>query len=631
MSALVFLRGLTPADDSSTQTHPSTPRDRVPRLPGLPGAANFCRLGLALLIGLLASSVLAGPVIDPIADVKVPAGKSIIIPITATVTNGQALTYTVTGSTNRMALVLHTNNPFWKLNVAQACDTNSAGAFLTPFRGGTRAVTNVGDLTFMLFPEYTPHTVAIFQGLSASGFFNSNTIFHRVVTNFIVQGGDPDTNGTGGLVFDYNDEFRPQAIYSGNGQLGLANSGKNADMSQFFVTLGPQRSLDFQYTLFGQLVRGFNVLSNIDFTPVNTNSRPLADEIITLASFVPDTADTVLTITATNRAKITNLVTVIADDGVGGLATNTFRAISVTDTNSNDQPFFYGSTVTNLVARTNVTLTNVLDVVGLDGQNIYWFPSYGNSNSEAFSTVSYNTNRSFLRTSTYNETNAGGEMQLFVKPKANFTGAITIYCIASESSSWEYYYEYYSIFGYLPPYCQMPFVFVFGDTPITAQAAALSPLPPGPFTNLLLATFTNGVPGSSATNFSAVIQWGDDSLTTNTITTNAGSLLKEVYGAHDYAYAGEYPITVTIQSRLGVSAVVSNTITIPPALALTGTAPNTVLTWPAWAFAYGLQGSTNLSDSNSWTAVTNTAVLSGFQNVVTNTPQASQGFFRLTN
>jgi hypothetical protein len=80
-----------------------------------------------------------------------------------------------------------------------------------------------------------------------------------------------------------------------------------------------------------------------------------------------------------------------------------------------------------------------------------------------------------------------------------------------------------------------------------------------------------------------------------------------------------------------VSAVVSNTITIPPALALTGTAPNTVLTWPAWAFAYGLQGSTNLSDSNSWTAVTNTAVLSGFQNVVTNTPQASQGFFRLTN
>ncbi len=257
-----------------------------------------CYLLLFLMAALAAE---AAPVIDPIGNVIVPAGKSLIIPITATVTNGRPLTYTITGSTNAMAIVLHTNNPFWKLNVAQVCAPGAPGAFQTPFRGGLATVTNVGDMTFMLFPEYAPNTVSIFQGLSASGFYSSNTIFHRVVTNFVIQGGDALTNGMGGLVFQYDDEFNPQAIFSGNGQLALANSGKNTDGCQFFITVGAQRSLDFGYTLFGQLLRGFDVLTNIDNTAVDTNSRPLADEIITQAAFVPDTSDIVVTLVATNQ------------------------------------------------------------------------------------------------------------------------------------------------------------------------------------------------------------------------------------------------------------------------------------------------------------------------------------------
>ncbi|MGA2243855.1 MAG: peptidylprolyl isomerase [Verrucomicrobiota bacterium] len=584
---------------------------------------------LGLLPSLVPFLVGAAPVIDPIANVMVPAGKSIIIPVTATVTNGRPLSYTVTGTTNAMAIILHTNNPFWKLNVAQACASNAPGAFSTPFRGGTTTVTNVGDLTFMLFPEYAPQTVAIFQGLSASGFYNSNTIFHRVVTNFVIQGGDPDTNGSGGLVFEYDDEFNPQAIFSGNGQLALANSGKNTDGSQFFVTVGQQRSLDFQYTLFGQLVRGFNVLSNINATAVDTNSRPLANEIVTLASLVPDTSDLVLTLTATNRARLTNLVTVIASDGAGGLATNSFRAVSITDSNSNYQPLFLGSTVTNLTARINTTLTNVIDAVELDGRQLYWFPLYGDGRSESNSAVSYNTNKSILRTLTYNETNAGGQMELFVKPATNYAGAITVYCIASESSSW---YLYYSnpFLGSLPPYCQMAYTFVFGDTAIAGEAAAAPPQFPGAFTNLLLAAFTNGVPESSATNFSASIQWGDDSVTAGTIATNASSVLKQVLGAHDYLYSGNYPIAITITSSLGAATTVSNTITILPSLSLTQSGPLNVLAWPAWAFAYGLQASPDLSGTN-WAALTNAAVLSGFQNVVSNAPLASQAFFRLNN
>ena len=199
------------------------------------GFGTFCS-GCFLMFFAAALVAGAAPVISPLGNVTVPAGKSLIIPITATVTNGRAITYTITGSTNAMAIVLHTNNPFWKLNVAQACATNAPGAFPTPFRGGLATVTNVGDMTFMLFPEYAPQTVAIFQGLSAAGFYNSNTIFHRAVTNFVIEGGDPMTNGLGGLVFQYNDEFNPQAIFSGNGQFGAGQFGARTQTGRSFLS-----------------------------------------------------------------------------------------------------------------------------------------------------------------------------------------------------------------------------------------------------------------------------------------------------------------------------------------------------------------------------------------------------------
>ena len=569
----------------------------------------------------------AAPVINPIANVTVPAGKSIIIPITATVTNGRALTYTITGITNAMAIVTHTNNPFWKINVAQACAANAPGAFQTPYRGGTVTVTNVGDMTFMLFPEYAPQAVSIFQGLAASGFYSSNTIFHRVVSNFVIQGGDPKTNGTGGLVFQYNDEFNPQAIFSGNGQLALANSGKNTDGSQIFVTVGQQRFLDFGYTLFGQLVRGFNVLSNIDNTAADTNSRPLADEIITQTAFVPDTSDAVITLTATNRAGVTNVITVIASDGMGEFATNTFTARSITDSNSIGQPFLYGSTPTNIVAPVNVSLTNVIDCVELDGYTNYWFIFYADSASVTNSTISAVNSNAVLKILTYNETNVYGQLHLVVKPTNNYVGPVSAMVFISTNANWYTYYQYYPLYGPVPPYAQMTYTFVFGDTPIKAYMAVVAPQWPGSFTNLLMATFTNGVPGSALTNFSASVQWGDDSTNSAIITTNSAGT-KLVSGAHSYAYSGIYPISVTIHSRLGVAVTVTNLITVIPSLSETRTGTTNAITWPSWAFGYSVESNTNLAGTN-WVTLTNTTALSGFQNVMSNTTAAGQMYYRL--
>ena len=493
----------------------------------------------------------AAPVIDPIPNVTIPAGKSLILPITATSPSGRPLTYTVTSSTNRIVVVMHTNNPFWQLTVAQAAPTNAPGAYETPFRGGLVSVTNVGAMTFMFFSEYAPHTINVFQGLTESGFYNSNTIFHRVVTNFVIQGGDPLTNGFGGLVFHYDDEFNPQAIFSGNGQLALANSGKDTDGSQFFVTIGQQRSLDFGYTLFGQLVRGFGVLTNIESTAVDANSRPLADEIIQQAAYVIDTTDTVVTLTATNKSAINGTITVIADDGAGGRATNKFTATTATDTSSDHNPFIYpNNMVTNLVGPENRILTNMITAVELDGDTLHWFAEYADQHSaNAITNFTGNFSNNVFRSLTYKVTNTNGLLKFFLAPTNNYVGPVTIYFDVSES-------------GFrVPPYDEQSFTFVFGDTPIAGQSNSIIVPAAARFANGLLATFTNGAAGSPVSDFTATINWGDNTVTAGTISTDdAGQ--KVVLGGHTYTYAGTYPVYVTVQSTIGASATILSYITV---------------------------------------------------------------------
>jgi cyclophilin family peptidyl-prolyl cis-trans isomerase len=454
--------------------------------------------------------------------------------------------------------------------------------------------------------------VDVIQGLTAGGLYTSNTIFHRVIPGFVIQGGDPATNGLGGPVFRYDDEFNPSAIFSGNGQLALANSGNNTDGSQFFVTQGPQRFLDFGYTLFGQLLRGFNVLTNVINTPTDTNNRPLANVIITRASFVPDNFDTVITLTGTNVNGVAATISVIADDGAGGRTTNTFTATTATDANSNGRPLIYPNTVTNLVAPENVTLTNILNGVGLDGQTLYWDVEPTDYNAVSNSIV--NSSNSVYRVLTYNVTNALGQIQLLLKPSANYVGPVNIYFYVSGSPSFQTYDE-------------QEYTFAFGDTPIIGQATNFTVPALMPFTNQLLAEFTNGVLNSPVTNFTTFINWGDNSTNSGIIVTN---LLhqKEILGAHTYTNAGTYPVYITIQSYLGAATTVIATANVPPTISLTTAGTNIIVTWPAWATDYQLKSATNLAGAN-WQTVSNFPVLNGYNSVVTNGTTGSALFFRL--
>jgi cyclophilin family peptidyl-prolyl cis-trans isomerase len=547
--------------------------------------------------------VLGAPVIDLIPSASIPAGKSLILPVTASSPNGRPLTFTAASSTNGITVQVHTNEPFWKMSVVQAAPTNAPGAFSTPFRGSVVTVTNIGDMTFMLFREIAPHSVDVIQGLTESAFYSSNTIFHRVITNFVIQGGDPNTNGMGGPVFRYDDEFNSQAIFSGNGQLALANSGKDTDGSQFFVTSGPQRALDFGYTLFGQLVRGFSVLTNVISTPVDPNSRPLADVIITVASFVPDTADTVLTLAGTNLAGVSGTISVVADDGAGGRATNTITATTFADTN-NDQPYLYPTLTTNLVAPVNTQLTNTFSAFELGTNAYYWFWTSDSNASNSFSSV---VNR---------------QLQMVFVPNPNYVGPISFTAIVSSNPNWLLYTQIFPP-SLWPPYDSQNYTFAFGDTAISAQGTNFVASALMPFTNQLLATFTNGVPNSPTNNFTAFINWGDNSTNGGVIATGSNGQ-KEVLGSHTYTNAGDYPIYLTIQSTAGASATVVATASVPPSLGLAGN----VIRWPAWATDYQLQSNPGLSPAN-WLATSNFSTLVGYQSVITNNNPGSNLFFRL--
>ena len=551
-----------------------------------------------LAVGALA--VAGAPAIDPIPSASIPAGKALIIPVTATSPNGLPLTFSATSSTNLITVQVHTNNPFWKISVAQAASLTAAGAYRTPFRGGVQTVTNLGDMTFMLFRDLTPHTVDVIQGLTAAGLYTSNTIFHRVIAGFMNQGGDPLTNGLGGPVFRYEDEFHPQAIFSGNGQLALANSGKDTDGSQFFITVAPFRSGDFGYTLFGQLLRGFSVLSNINNTAVDANSRPLADVLITRASLIPDPFDTVLTLNGTNLAGVAGTILVVADDGAGGRTTNAFTATTVADANV-EPPFLYPNTVTNLVGPLNKTLTNT--VVG------YAFPGVANNWYGEFASQS-----SYLGGSNSFFNVISNQLQIAVVPSVNYAGSVSLNLYVSGSSSFS-------------SYDRQTYTFTFGDTPVSVLATNFVAPALRLFSNQLVATFTNGVPNSAATNFTASINWGDNVTNSGVIKTNSFGR-KEVRGSHVYTNSGEYPVYITIQSALGASATVVSTATVPPALNLTRMATNNSFAWPAWAFAYQLVSNANVTGAN-WGAITNRPSLAGYQNVVTNSTTNRNGFFRL--
>lgn len=132
--------------------------------------------------------------------------------------------------------------------------------------------TDKGDIVFKLFAERAPRTVNNFVFLAREGFYD-DTIFHRVISNFMAQGGDPTGTGTGGPGYRFADEFHPELRHDKAGVLSMANAGPNTNGSQFFITHLPTPHLDKRHSVFGQVTEGMDVLLSIpDRDPRRVNA-----------------------------------------------------------------------------------------------------------------------------------------------------------------------------------------------------------------------------------------------------------------------------------------------------------------------------------------------------------------------
>jgi peptidyl-prolyl cis-trans isomerase A (cyclophilin A) len=154
--------------------------------------------------------------------------------------------------------------------------------------------TSMGDIVVQLFEDKAPKTVANFIGLATGTkewtdpktgekvkrpLYNG-TIFHRVIPGFMIQGGDPLGNGTGGPGYRFEDEFNPELRHTRGGILSMANSGPNTNGSQFFITLAPTLHLDGRHSIFGEVVKGQEVVVAIGNTPRDARDRPLKDVVL---------------------------------------------------------------------------------------------------------------------------------------------------------------------------------------------------------------------------------------------------------------------------------------------------------------------------------------------------------------
>jgi cyclophilin family peptidyl-prolyl cis-trans isomerase len=137
--------------------------------------------------------------------------------------------------------------------------------------------TDKGDIVVELFSDKTPRTVNNFVFLAREGFYDG-TIFHRVIANFMAQGGDPTGRGTGGPGYRFGDEFDPSLKHNAPGILSMANAGPGTNGSQFFLTHVPTPWLDGKHTVFGRITQGLDILLSIpprDPTKVDSPSVKL--------------------------------------------------------------------------------------------------------------------------------------------------------------------------------------------------------------------------------------------------------------------------------------------------------------------------------------------------------------------
>ncbi len=261
--------------------------------------------------------VLAAPTLGALTAVTLQAGAPFIVPLNGADTDNQPLTLTATSSNVAVTTEIPTGNRTLKMDI-----------------------TNFGSMTFQLFEDRAPRVTNHIISLATSDFYNGS-IFHRVFPTFVIQGGDPLGNppGTGGSnLGEFDDQFNVDLQHTRTGLLSMAKTTDDTNDSQFFVTEGPQRHLDFNHSIFGMLTTGESVREAISSVPTNGSNLPTTPVVVSNMDVINDTQNGVLILKAPIGTTGTSTITVTVTDPDGNSSQQTFVVTVIADT-TNNAPF----------------------------------------------------------------------------------------------------------------------------------------------------------------------------------------------------------------------------------------------------------------------------------------------------
>jgi len=339
-----------------------------------------------------ARTLLAAPTLAVLPDVNLLSGAPLQVPLDGFDADGDTLTYTVSTTSQLLTATLSAaTNRSLKISVAHTSSGASDPAF-------------TGDMVLSLFEDRAPRTTARIVALAQSGFYN-NLLFHRVIPDFVIQGGDPLGNGTGGSGVEFDDEFDPGLQFTGPGLLAMAKSSDDTNDSQFFINEGTPRNLDFNHTIFGQLVEGDAIREKISNVPRDANDKPLGAVKMTSVTVFADKQNRVLSLSVPQGAAGAASVTVTVNDGHGGQVQRTFN-VNVTPDTFNDPPYLLPIADVNVRAGTTASLQ--LNAVDVEGDGIAYLKAPDPTNVAI--SVNVNTGATTITPSA----TAGGVYPLFV-------------------------------------------------------------------------------------------------------------------------------------------------------------------------------------------------------------------------
>jgi cyclophilin family peptidyl-prolyl cis-trans isomerase len=323
-----------------------------------------------------------------IADQTVMAGAPLNVALNGSGTNNPvSYTVSVSGSTfssGQFSAIIPQGNTSVRMHVDYTGDSS------------TETDDIHGDMVFQLADDLAPEAVdqilALINNTSIRGvpFYNGLT-FHRVSQGFMVQGGDPAGNGTGGPGFKFDDQFNTDLQFTGSGVLALANSGSDTNGSQFFITTAAYRYGDFRYTIIGNMIEGGDILNKLQNVPVHDNGKGensapnYAVTISTVTTFT-DTKNGLLRLSALNGLAGSANVTVTATDTVThDTASKTFHVTVSADT-YNDPPYLGNITPIDTYANTPVAF----DLSSVDVENTAVYYDYDHTSLNSNITVALN-------------------------------------------------------------------------------------------------------------------------------------------------------------------------------------------------------------------------------------------------